>query len=363
MRIAIVCPYSLSIPGGVQGQVLGLAHALRDSGHTVRVVAPTDGPPPEPGIISVGPTRRLRTNGSIAPIAPGKETADRTLEGLRSFGPDVIHLHEPLVPGPTHAALLAADAPLVGTFHAAGSQALYKRLTRPARRALSRLTIRTAVSEQARLLVRQALGGTYWVIPNGVDYTRFAKATPWPTERPAVFFVGRHEERKGLGVLLDAFERVDGDVELWVAGEGPQTAVLKAGHRQRVRWLGRISDEELTQRMRAASVFCAPSLYGESFGVVLLEGMAAGTAVIAANIPGYAAVARADREGLLVPPGDAVELATALRTVLEDDALRGRLVAAGEVRAGEFSMERLAQRFVPVYEAALALGRNSSTSG
>ena len=358
MRIAIVCPYSLSIPGGVQGQVLGLAHALRDAGHAVRVVGPTDGPPPEPGIISVGPTRRLNTNGSVAPIAPGKETADRTLEGLRSFGPDVIHLHEPLVPGPTHAALLAAEVPLVGTFHAAGSQALYKRLTRPARRALGRLTVRTAVSEQARLLVRQALGGTYWVIPNGVDYTRFAKATPWPSERPAIFFVGRHEERKGLGVLLDAFAHLDTDAELWVAGEGPQTATMKAARPARVRWLGRISDDELARRMRAATIFCAPSLYGESFGVVLLEGMAAGAAVVASEIPGYAAVARADREALLVPPGDAGALAAALRRALTDPGLHGRLVAAGELRAAEFSMERLAQRFVPVYESALALGRS-----
>lgn len=358
MRIAIVCPYSLSIPGGVQGQVLGLAHALRDQGHAVRIVAPTDGPPPEPGVISVGPTRRIRTNGSIAPIAPGKETADRTLEGLRSFGPDVIHLHEPLVPGPTHAALLAAEVPLIGTFHAAGRPALYKRLSRPAQRALGRLTIRTAVSEQARLLVRQALGGTYWVIPNGVDVTRFAKATPWPSERPAIFFVGRHEERKGLSVLLDAYARADIDADLWVAGEGPQTAELRARAPRRVQWLGRVGDDELAQRMRGATVFCAPSLYGESFGVVLLEGMAAGTAVVASDIPGYAAVARSEREGLLFPPGDADALARALERVFGDPGLRGQLVAAGELRADEFSMERLAQRFVPVYEAALTLGRS-----
>ena len=358
MRVAIVCPYSLSIPGGVQGQVLGLAHALRAEGHAVRVVAPTDGPPPEPGIISVGPTRRLRTNGSIAPIAPGKETADRTLEGLRSFGPDVIHLHEPLVPGPTHAALLAAEVPLIGTFHAAGSQALYKRMTRPAKRALGRLTVRTAVSEQARLLVRQALGGTYWVIPNGVDYERFAKATAWPSARPSILFVGRHEERKGLGVLLEAFAQLDVDADLWVAGEGPQTAAMRAARPRNVQWLGRISDDELARRMRGATVFCAPSLYGESFGIVLLEGMAAGTAVVASSIPGYAAVARADREALLFPPGDAPALAAALSRALGDPVLRSQLVTAGEIRAAEYSMDRLAQRFVPVYEAGLALGRS-----
>jgi phosphatidylinositol alpha-mannosyltransferase len=218
------------------------------------------------------------------------------------------------------------------------------------------LAIRTAVSEQARLLVRQALGGTYWVIPNGVDFTRFAKATPWPAQRPAIFFVGRHEQRKGLGVLLEAFTQLDRDVELWVAGEGPQTAELKAARPARVQWLGRIADDELTRRMRAASVFCAPSLYGESFGVVLLEGMAAGAAVVASDIPGYAAVARSDREALLFPPGDAQALAGALRRAIDDPELRGRLVAAGEIRAAEFSMERLAQRFVPVYQAAQALG-------
>ncbi|MFZ4516600.1 MAG: glycosyltransferase family 4 protein [Acidimicrobiia bacterium] len=360
MRVALVCPYSLSVPGGVQGQVLGLAHALRADGHAVRIVAPTDGPPPEPGVFSVGPTRRLRTNGSVAPIAPGKETADRTLEALRTFAPDVIHLHEPLVPGPTHAALLAAEVPLVGTFHAAGSQSLYRRMTKPARRALGRLTVRTAVSEQARLLVRQALGGTYWVIPNGVEVTRFVKAVPWPRRRPSIFFVGRHEERKGLEVLLDAFSMLEVDAELWVAGDGPQTAALRARRIPDVQWLGRISDDELARRMRGATVFCAPSLYGESFGIVLLEGMVSGAAVVASAIPGYADVARADREALLFPPGDALGLAHALRTVLTDHELRGRLVAAGELRGAEFSMERLAQRFLPVYESALARGRAES---
>lgn len=358
MRIALVCPYSLSTPGGVQGQVLGLAHALRSDGHAVRIIAPTDGPPPEPGVFSVGPTRRLRTNGSVAPIAPGKETADRTLEALRTFAPDVIHLHEPLVPGPTHAALLAAEVPLVGTFHAAGSQTLYRRMTKPARRALGRLTVRTAVSEQARLLVRQALGGSYWVIPNGVDVARFAKAVPWPSVRPAVLFVGRHEERKGLEVLLDAFAQRDLGADLWVAGEGPQTAALRAKRVPNVEWLGRISDEELARRMRAATVFCAPSLYGESFGIVLLEGMVSGAAVVASAIPGYADVARDDREALLVPPGDVDGFADALRRVLTEPGLRNRLVAAGEARGAEFSMERLSARFLPVYESALARGHS-----
>jgi phosphatidylinositol alpha-mannosyltransferase len=357
MRIALVCPYSLSTPGGVQGQVLGLARALRELGHAVRIVAPTDGPPPEPGVFSVGPTRRLRTNGSVAPIAPGKETADRTLEALRTFAPDVVHLHEPLVPGPTHAALFASDAPLVGTFHAAGRQSLYFKMTKPARRALGRLAVRTAVSEQARQLVRETIGGTYWVIPNGVDVAHFAKATPWPSKSPAIFFVGRHEERKGLEVLLHAFAQLDRNAQLWVAGEGPQTPELRALRIPNVEWLGRVSDDELARRMRGASIFCAPSLYGESFGVVLLEAMAASTPVVASEIPGYADVARADREGVLVTPGDARALAVGLRRVLDDTALADSLVTHGESRATEFSMERLAQRFIPVYEAAIALRR------
>lgn len=356
----IISPYSLSTPGGVQGQVLGLARALREVGIDARVLGPCDGPPPEPGVISVGPTTQMSSNGSIAPIASGKVVRPRTLEALHTYRPDVVHLHEPLVPGATVIALLGSEIPSVGTFHAAmksGRSRWYTALRPAARGVAKRLTIRTAVSEEARQLAEEALGGSYLVIPNGVDLARLEKAEPWPTDRRAILFVGRHEERKGLGVLLDAFAGLERDAVLWVAGDGPETAGLRERNIANVEWLGRVSDDELAQRLKASSVCCAPSLYGESFGIVLLEAMAATVPVVASDIAGYRDVVRADREALLVAPGDADALRAALRRVLDEPATAARMVEAGEARAAEFSMSCVAERFVPLYESAAALGR------
>jgi len=354
----IISPYSLSSAGGVQGQVLSLAHALRDEGVQVRVLGPCDGPPPEPGVISVGPSTRVPSNGSISPIAASKEVRPRTLEALRTYEPDVMHLHEPLVPGATAAALLGSQIPSVGTFHAAmkSGRSRWYRVFRPAARSVaSNLTLRTAVSEEARRLAEEALAGEYTVIPNGVELERFATSSPWPADRRAILFVGRHEERKGLGVLLDAFAELERDAVLWVAGDGPETAELRARNVPNVEWLGRVPFDELTRRMQAASVFCAPSLYGESFGVVLVEAMAARTPIVACDIPGYRDVARSDREAVLVPPADPAGLRLGLRRVLDDPSVAEQLVEAGTVRAQGYSMASVARRYLPLYEQAAAL--------
>ena len=359
MRVILVCPYSLSLPGGVQGQVLGLARTLRERGVSATVLGPCDGQPPEPGVISVGPSVSLAANGSVAALALDPPAIRRTLEVLAAEEPDVLHLHEPLVPGPALAALLAGNVPAVGTFHASGRVPAYVWL-RPAVRAVARrIGLRTAVSPEARALAERWLGGACQVLPNGVEVERFAKAgelhlPPGEAERRSILFVGRHEPRKGLDVLLEAFRQLDRDAVLWVAGEGPNTAALKASAPPGVKWLGRISDQELAQRLRAATVFCAPSLHGESFGVILLEAMAAGTPVVASDISGYRDVARQDREAVLVPGGDPAALAGGLRRVLDDANLAGRLVEAGTARAAGFSMERLAARYADLYETLLA---------
>jgi phosphatidylinositol alpha-mannosyltransferase len=359
MRVSILSPYSLSLPGGVQGQVLGLARALRKHGVDARVIGPCDGPPPEPGVTTVGPSVRMVSNGSISPMARLQRVAsDRTLEAIRWFQPDVLHLHEPLVPGPPGAALLGTDIPKVGTFHAAGEDGhpAYKALKMIAISAARQLTIRTAVSEDARKMAEHAVGGSYILLPNGVDIDEFAKAAPTPSSRPAVLFLGRHEPRKGLGVLLDAWAGLDRDALLWVASDGPETDALRARRTPNVEWLGRITDAERAARLKGATIFCAPALGQESFGIVLLEAMAAGTAVLASDIPGYGNVARPDQEAVMVPPGDPEALRAGLRRLLDADDLRARLVAAGELRAGEFSLERLAERFIGVYETAIAVG-------
>jgi phosphatidylinositol alpha-mannosyltransferase len=355
MRIGVICPYSLTIPGGVQGQVLALARTLRRLGHDTRVLAPCDGPPPDSGVTPLGNSLPTAANGSIAPIAPDVPAQLRTIRALRDEAFDVVHLHEPMCPGPTQTALVFKSQPLVGTFHAAGGSAAYRWFEPFLRKMAGRLDVRCAVSADAEAMAREALGGEYVLTFNGVEVDAFSKADPARTDGPTIFFVGRHEPRKGLGVLLDAMTRLSPGVRLWIGGEGPETDVLRSSTAgdPRVTWLGRISDDEKARRLRGADVFCAPSLHGESFGVVLLEAMAAETPVVASDLPGYANVARADCDALLVPPGDAAALAAALEHVLTNRSLRARLVASGEARAAGFSMDHLAEVYLDLYRTVI----------
>ena len=350
-------PYSLTLPGGVQAQVLGLGRALRRLGHDVRVLGPCDGPPPEPGVVPLGSSIPLATNGSVAPIAPDISAVLRTVRALRDEGFDIVHIHEPLVPGPSATALLLADAPIVATFHRAGRSSAYSAFMPITRWAVRRVAIRCAVSEDARLTAADALGGTYEVVGNGIEVERFAKAVAMPTGgHPTIFFLGRHEPRKGLEVLLQAMPALGPDVRLWVAGEGPQTAELhqRVSGDLRVEWLGRITDSEVAARLAGADVFCAPSLGGESFGVVLLEAMAARTPIVASDLPGYRRVVRPGVDALLVSPGDVDALTGALRSVLTDASLRTRMADACADQAATFSMDKVAERYLDLYAKARA---------
>lgn len=361
VRVGLICPYSMSIPGGVQNQVMGLGRALRARGHDVIVLAPTDGPPPEPWITSLGPTVLNPSNGSVAPVAPNPPTQLRAIRALWDDDFDVVHVHEPLCPGPTVTAVVMKTAPMVGTFHAAGEQPAYKYLGWLARTLARRLDVKVAVSNEARALAETAIPGDWKVLFNGIEVDRF-RSEPWekPAGRRVVLFVGRHEERKGLGVLLEAVASLPDDVVVWVVGDGPQTAELRAryGHDRRIEWLGRVPDAERNGRMAAADVFCAPAIGSESFGVILLEAMAAGAPVVASDISGYAAVGGplegAPAAALLPRAGDPTALAGALRSVLDDPAVASRLRSEGAARAERFSMERLADEYVDIYSGLLA---------
>lgn len=347
-------PYSLSVPGGVQGQVLGLARALRRQGHQVRVLGPCDGPPPESGVTPLGNALPLTANGSVAPIAPDPSAVLRTIRAINDEDFDVLHLHEPLVPGCNMTALLYDAAPMIGTFHAAGRSSSYRYLRGPLTWLAKKLDLRAAVSRDAISLARASLGGDYELLFNGIEVDRFISADPWPTLSPTVLFVGRHEERKGLEVLLEAHAHMGADVRLWVAGSGPQTEQLRAKYVDpRIEWLGRIPDDELARRWRAASAYCAPSTGGESFGVVLLESMAARTPVVASDIAGYRNVITDETDGLLVPPGDPLILAKALNRLLTDEGLAAELVANGTQKAVSFSMDELARRYTQLYQRIL----------
>ncbi|MEX2627352.1 MAG: glycosyltransferase family 4 protein, partial [Ilumatobacteraceae bacterium] len=288
--------------------------------------------------------------------APDPAAALRTIRALRDEAFDVLHLHEPLAPGPTLTALVVTPAPMVGTFHAAGMSASYRLFGPVLARFAARLDHRVAVSRDALALARTDLGGEYEVLFNGVETTEIRAVEPHPVDRPAILFIGRHEERKGLGILLAALQRLSADVEVWVAGDGPDTAELRRRYERddRIVWLGRVTEHDKLARLRGATVFCAPSLHGESFGIVLAEAMAAGTAVVASSLDGYRNVATDDVDAALVPPGDPEALAAALGSLLADPTRRERLVRAGYERADGLAMSTLVDRYLEIYEQLLS---------
>lgn len=356
LRIGMICPYSLTIPGGVQHQVLGLARSLRTKGHEVRVLGPCDGPPPESFVTPLGNSFLNATNGSVAPLAPDPSASLRTIRALNDEAFDVLHIHEPLAPGPPMTSLLLKLAPIVGTFHSAGESVGYRTLQRQLTWLMKRCDVRTAVSKDALELAQRYFPGDYEVLYNGIELERYQSVEKVKKES-AIFFIGRHEPRKGLEVLIQAVIQMPDDVVLWIASDGPETADLKAryGHISKIEWLGRISDSEKYLRLRRSAVFCAPSLHGESFGVVLLEAMAAGTPVVASALPGYRNVATHDVDALLVEPGNVQQLAAALARVIVDSRLSARLVQAGNLQADRHSMMSLATEFEVLYHRALAL--------
>ena len=370
-RVALVSPYSLSRPGGVQGQVLGLARSLGRRGLEVTVFAPVDGSAALPDDVDVVPTGRsvsLRANGSVAPVSVSPWAAARARSALVRRAPDVVHIHEPFAPGLPYALLVGRGMPpLVATFHRSGASILYS-LASPITRLLARrLAVRCAVSDAAAATATAALGGSFEVLFNGIETERFEEVEPWPTVGPTALFLGRHEERKGLAVLLEAWGRVTagagkGTPVLWVAGDGPDTAVLQRRHpgTDRLQWLGVVGEEEKVRRLVAADVLAAPALGGESFGMVLLEALAARTVVVASDIDGYrdAAGGRA----VLVAPGDAAVLAAALTGVLDGDLAGGRggrsaWLEAGAGRAARWSMDDLAGRYLALYGQAMVGAR------
>jgi phosphatidylinositol alpha-mannosyltransferase len=346
-------PYSLSVPGGVQAQVMGLSRQLRRMGIEVRVLGPCDGPPPATFVTPLGNSLPTAANGSMAPLAPDPAAALRTMRVLFEEQFDVLHLHEPFAPGPTMTAILLHPAPVVGTFHAAGESASYKYLAAPIKASAKNLAHRVAVSKDAKALVEEGIGGEYEVLFNGVELDHYRAAERWPTQGPTIFFCGRHEERKGLEVLISAMGQLGPEVQLWIGSDGPETDRLteQTTRDPRIHWLGRLTDEEKISRLRGAHVFCAPSLRGESFGVVLIEAMAAGTCIVATALDGYQNVATNDVDALLVEPADAGALAVALQKALTETELSGRLVAAGDRRADDFSMVTLATRYAEIYRA------------
>ncbi|MBU1671183.1 MAG: glycosyltransferase family 4 protein [Actinobacteria bacterium] len=364
MRIAMVSPYSWAHPGGVNNHVEGLVSGLLARGHEVMVMAP-DAPRgaarPE-GVLfaDAGRSIPVRANGSVANLALIPGTGRRVREALAGFGPDVVHVHEPMVPLVSTSAASAGGARLVGTFHAAGEGSVLYALAGLTRKKLFlRLDRRIAVSGPARDLASRYFPGDYVIVPNGVDTARFKPGLPAPggfPDGPTVLFVGRDEPRKGLGVLLEAFPAVREAVpgcRLVLAGSGIAPAKvarrLPAGLASEVAVVGFVPNEDLPAYYSAASVFCAPALGGESFGVVLIEAMASGTPVVASDIPGYASVVEQAGGGVLFPRDDSEGLAHEVADLLADEDRRRELSRRGIEGVKEFSWDRLAPRIEEIY--------------
>ncbi len=360
MRICIVTPYDLSHEGGVNRHVQELACALRSAGHDARVLGPASGAVPEgcegvPGVVPV------RANGSVARIGllqPARATRDYLDAGRF----DLIHVHEPIVPGPGRHALRHARVPVVATFHANAERELplQRALRAVAAAGLSRIDAGIAVSRAAKAFSRTIYRGRTAVIPNGVDLSRFSAVAEaraqvvGPRGAVRVLFVGRFgEPRKGFSVLLDAVALLRGQgraVEVDVVGAGAAERFSVRAARLGVRFRGRLDDAALAQAYASADVFCAPSLGGESFGMVLVEAMAAGCPVVASDLPGYAEAARG--AALLAPPGDPGALAVALWRAAVDAELRAKLGQRGKARAGALCWSRTAARVLHVYAQA-----------
>ncbi|GAA1321908.1 glycosyltransferase family 4 protein [Pseudonocardia xinjiangensis] len=364
LRIGIVCPYSLDVPGGVQAHVVGLAGALEDLGHSVSVLAPAGDDTPVPTFVTpTGRAMGVPYNGSVARVSFGPVTYARARRWLAGNSFDVLHLHEPTTFSLSVLTLFAAEGPIVATFHTSTdrSRALsaFGGMLRPL---MEKVTARIAVSPLARRVQVQHLGGDAVEIPNGVDIPAFADGPLLPGHpRPGtVGFLGRFDEsRKGMPVLLDALRALAPtrpDLRVLVVGRGDVGALRRAAGpvADRLDVLGAVDDATKAAALRSVDVFCAPNLGGESFGIVLAEAMAAGAPVLASDLDAFRAVLGDSQAGALFPTGDAAALAAALPTLLDDPPLRAAMSAAGRLRAADFGWPAVAASVVRVYRAAVA---------
>lgn len=360
MRVAIVSPYDMDVPGGVQQHVTHLADGLRAAGDDVTVVAP--GSRSRGGVQVVGPHVRVPFNDSVAPIALRPDAVPRTVRVLRRLAPDVVHVHEPFVPWVSMVATARSPAPVVATFHAwSDRDRAYGVAGRLLGRLLRHVDARIAVSPAAAGYHGAALGlpaESFTVVPNGVDVAHFRGAAPFPQmqEHPSLLFVGRLERRKGLDQLLHAvtiLKATRADLRLYVVGDGPDRAryeqLLPPRLRDDVVFLGRVDTDELPRFQASADLFVAPALGGESFGIVLIEAQAAGTPVVASDIPGYASVITDRVDGWLVPPGDPQALADAIATLLDNPSLAGTLAEAGSRGVERYDWAEVTRRVREVY--------------
>jgi len=361
MKVGLVCPYAWDIPGGVRSHVSDLAMALSDHGHDVCVLAPAMDAADLPSWVSDGGRPlSVRYNGSIARLSFGVKATQRVRGWIRDGNFELVHVHEPVAPSLSVLALWAARGPLVATWHS--SQDRSRVLAAGyvlAQTAMEKVRGRIAVSEEARRTLVGHLGGDAVLIPNGVRVRDFAGAdrlTAIARDRPTALFLGRMDEpRKGLQVAIQAWDKVQPlDAHLYVAGPGDvaeQEALVPVHLRTRVTFLGTLSDKDKARALRSVDLYVAPQTGGESFGIVLVEAMAAQTAIVASDLVAFRHVLEEGRSGRLFTTRDADDLAAKTSQLLGDAGMREALVAAGSERVKEFDWDRVVADVIAVYES------------
>ena len=373
LRVGIVCPYSFDVPGGVQFHVRDLAEALLARGHDVSVLAPADDETPVPPYLTAaGRAVPVRYNGSVARLSFGPVTAARARKWLSAGQFDVLHLHEPVTPSLSMLALWIADGPVVATFHTSMERSRPLQVAFPlVRQSMEKIAARIAVSEDARRTLVEHLGGDAVVIPNGVYVDQFADAQPDPRwtgtpERPTLAFLGRLDEsRKGLAVMLGAVRQVLAHVpgaRFLVAGRGEtgeqQASELLGDQAGAVEFLGGVSDEDKARLLSSVDVYIAPQTGGESFGIVLVEAMSAGAAVVASDLGAFSRVLDDGAAGVLFRTGDSADLARTLVEVLGDPDRRATVVARASSVVRRYDWSAVTDQVLAVYEMAVA-GRDA----
>jgi phosphatidyl-myo-inositol alpha-mannosyltransferase len=365
MRIGIVSPYSFDVPGGVQNHIMDLSEALIGLGHSVSVLAPADEDADlPPYVVPAGRAVPFPYNGSVARIAFGPVSTARVRRWLNRGNFDVLHVHEPLALSLSMLAVLSARGPVVATFHTAmtrsralaAAQGLLQLV-------IEKITARIAVSELARKVQVEHLGGGAVEIPNGVTVARYASAQPldgWPGDGGTLGFLGRFTEpRKGFDLLRAAFvplARSRPDLRLLVAGPGDREdlyAEFPADVHDRVTFLGLVSERDKARMLRSVDVYVAPNTGGESFGMILTEAMAAGTAIAASDLDAFRRVLDGGRAGALFPTGDADALRVLLGELLDDPARRAALTASARTAVAAFDWPSVALRVLEVYATAI----------
>lgn len=374
MKIGLVCPYDFTWPGGVLAHISQLSREFTRMGHQVKILAPyspSRSQAEDGAFIPIGRSVPLPYGGSLARISLSVWSYKRVKQVLAEEKFDIVHVHEPMAPVLPLYAIQHSQAVNVGTFHACYSSARRYRLTHHLlRRWFNRLHGRIAVSPGAYDNASRYFDANFRIIPHGIDLERFASASPLPQlddGKTNILFVGRMEPRKGLRYLLEAYAQLKWDhpeLRLVVVGPGNLDAacwrVLSERNLQDVVFTGSVGADDIPRYYASCHIFCAPATGQESFGIVLLEAMAAGKAIVATSIQGYSAVVSDRHQALMVPPKDSLALAAALGELVEDPDLRDQLAATGLEDVQRYRWDVVADQVMDYYKSLLE-ERNGAT--